>query len=77
VYPWISRPYETPKVSLKVSFARDQRPHLVRINCIFSKLPNTGEPPQLAMQDVKFEYENVLEQTSENGPRWVLWHTPY
>jgi hypothetical protein len=77
VSPWISRPYEIPKVSLKVSFARDQRPHSAWINCVFSKLPNTGEPPQLAMQDVKFEYENVLAQASGNRPRWVPWHTPH
>jgi hypothetical protein len=77
VTPWISRPHELPKVSLKVNFARDQRPHSAWVNCVFSKLPNTGEPPQLAMQDVKFEYENVLEQASGNRPRWVPWHTPY
>ena len=75
--PWISRPYELPKVSLKVNFARDQRPHSAWINCVFSKLPNTGEPPQLTMQDVKFEYENVLERDSGNRPRWVPWHTLY
>ena len=77
VSPWISRPYEIPKVSLKVSFTRDQRAHSAWINCIFSKLPNTGEPPQVAVRDVKFEYENVLAQASANRPRWVPWHTPY
>jgi hypothetical protein len=77
VAPWISRPYETPKVSLVVNLTRDQRPHSAWINCIFSKIPNTGEPPQLAMQDVKFEYENVLEQTSGNRPTWVPWRPTY
>ncbi|SRR5579871_546195 len=72
--PWVSRPYETPKVSLKISFARDQRLHSAWIDCVFSKIPNTGEPPRLAMQDVKFGYENVLEQMSENRFRWVPWH---
>jgi hypothetical protein len=74
VSPWISRPYETPKVSLKVNFTRDRRPHSAWIDCIFSKIPNTGEPPQLTMHDVKFEYENVLEQTSGNQSTWVPWH---
>ena len=52
VYPWLSRPYETPKVALLVKFERDQRPNSTWIHCVFKKVPNTGEPPQLALEDV-------------------------
>jgi hypothetical protein len=51
VYPWTSRPYETPKVFLLLNFKRDQRSHLAWVRCVFEKLPNTGEPPQLALQN--------------------------
>jgi hypothetical protein len=61
VYPWISRPYETPKVALLVNFERDQRPNSAWIHCIFTKVPNTGEPPQLAL-------DNVHVHVGANGP---------
>jgi hypothetical protein len=37
VYPWISHPYETPKVSLLLNFKRDQRSHLAWVHCVFEK----------------------------------------
>lgn len=58
--PWISQPYETPKVSLIVQFTREQRPRSAWIDCVFSKIPNSGEPPQIAFQEVKFSWENVV-----------------
>src|SRR5262249_3724273 len=61
VSPWISRPYETPRVLLMINFERDHRPHAATIACIFARMPNTGDPPLLAMQEVRFENENVLE----------------
>ena len=70
VSPWISRPHETPKVSLLVSFERDQRPHSAWIDCVFVKVPNTGEPPQFAMQDVQVD-ESVLDRTSGG---LIPWH---
>jgi hypothetical protein len=39
----ISRPYETPKVSLMVNFTRNRRTQSAWINCVFSKVPNTAE----------------------------------
>ena len=67
MYPWISRPYETPKVQLFVDFEKDLRPHSAWVNCVFSKIPNTGEPPQLSLQDV---------QVDEHGgfAPWILAH---
>ena len=65
--PWISRPYETPKVSLVVEFTRDGRPHSAWIDCIFSKVPNTGDPPEIAFQDVRFSWENVREDLPGGG----------
>ncbi|HEU0145759.1 MAG TPA: hypothetical protein VFR21_02665 [Bradyrhizobium sp.] len=66
VMPWISRPYETPKVSLLVNFERDQRLRSAWINCIFSEIPDSGQPPQLAMQDVRIEREIVLDQAAQS-----------
>lgn len=59
--PWISKPYETPKVELIVRFTRDRRPHKAWIDCGFSKVPNTGEPPQVEFHDVKFMYDTISE----------------
>jgi hypothetical protein len=71
--PWISRPYETPKVSLVAEFARDGRPHSAWIDCIFSKVPNTGDPPEIAFQDVRFSWENVREDLPSGGFHWAPW----
>jgi hypothetical protein len=64
VYPWISRPYEMPKVSLLLNFKRDQRSHLAWVHCVFEKIPNTGEPPQLALLNF---------YVSENGGGFAPW----
>jgi hypothetical protein len=68
VMPWISEPYQTPKVSLTVTFTRDKRPRSAWIDCVFSKVPNTGEPPQVSFHDIKI-YETVLERTSGSQSR--------
>jgi hypothetical protein len=52
VYPWISRPYETPKVSLLLNFEIEQRSYSEWVHCLFLKIPNTGEPPKLDLQNV-------------------------
>jgi hypothetical protein len=51
-YPWLSRRYETPKVSLLLNFEVDQRPYSSWVHCDFSKIPNTGKPAQLDLQNV-------------------------
>jgi len=68
---WASRPYETPKVWLIVQFTRDRRPHKAWIDCVFTKVPGTGEPPQIAFQEVKFDWENVLEPDAKGHLGWV------
>jgi hypothetical protein len=68
VYPWISRPYETPKVSLLLDFERDQRSHLAWVHCVFSKIPNTGEPPQLALQDY------YVSENADGFAPWIQAH---
>ena len=50
---WTSRPYEEPKVWLIINFTRENRRHNAFITCMF-KVPNTGEPPQLVLQNVQF-----------------------
>jgi hypothetical protein len=52
VYAWISRPYETPKVSLLLNFEIEQRAYSEWVHCHFLKIPNTGEPPQLDLQNI-------------------------
>ena len=60
MYPWISRPHETPKVALLVNFERDQRPASAWIHCVFTKVPDTGEPAQLAVPDVHVDANGPL-----------------
>jgi hypothetical protein len=72
--PWISHPYKTAKVSLVVQFKRDHQPHQAWIDCIFSKLPDTGDPPQVILQKVEFSWENVLKPISDSSYTWVPWH---
>jgi hypothetical protein len=71
--PWISNPYETPKVSLMIAFTREGRPHSASIDCMFSKIPNSGEPPQIAFQDVRVSWENVREDLPGGGWHWAPW----
>src|ERR1700753_2077864 len=52
VYPWLSRSHEMPKVSLLLNFEVERRPYSAWVHCIFSKVPDMGEPGQLDVQNV-------------------------
>lgn len=71
--PWVSEPYQTPKVSMVVEFTRDGQPHSAWIDCIFFKRPNTGEPPEVGFQDIRFAWENVRKDLSSGGYTWEPW----
>jgi hypothetical protein len=71
--PWISRPYETPKVWLTVEFTREGEGHRAFIECVFSKIPNTGDPPEVTFQGVQIGSEDVRRNLSDGGYTWDLW----
>jgi len=71
--PWVSEPYQTPKVTLAVEFMREGRQHSALIDCIFSKLPNTGDPPELAFQEIRFALEDVRTDGASGAYTWEPW----
>lgn len=70
VAPWISHPYETPKVSLVVNFTRDGETRSGWVDCIFSQIPNTGDPPRLAFQKINPWIESVFVRVGDQY-RWM------
>jgi hypothetical protein len=57
--PWVSDPYHRAQVWLTVDFTRDGEKHSQSIECFFSKLPNTGNPPKVAFEEVHFGWGRV------------------
>ena len=70
---WVSEPYQTPKVTLSVEFFREGRQHSALIDCLFSKVPNSGDPPDVAFQEVQFHLENVRKDISSSAYTWESW----
>ena len=68
--PWVSEPYQTPKVMMMVNFFRDGVQHYASIDCWFAKVPDSGNPPQVVFERVEFISDDVL---NERGQR-VPWH---
>lgn len=52
VYPWISRPGETPKVSLFVRFEKANQPNSKWVNCRFAR-PGTKDSTGLSMESMQ------------------------
>jgi hypothetical protein len=50
------KPFEDPKVFLSIWFTREGLKHRVWVTCHFSKIPGSGDPPQL-----RFEKLDVLD----------------
>jgi hypothetical protein len=70
---WISPPYKIPKVRLIIEFTREGQQHHNWIDCLFSKVPDTGDPPEVAFQEINFGFEDVRKYISTNTYTWVPW----
>jgi len=70
--PWVSPPYRTAKVEMEIRFFRDGRPHRARIECLFTKVANSGDPPEIAFEQVSFSSEDRLSDVDRFEP----WHPP-
>jgi hypothetical protein len=70
VAPQISQPHTVPKVIMVVKFYRDDnRIHDSWIECLYKTKPDSGNPPRLLFDQVKYSFENMLEDN-----HWVPWH---
>ena len=68
--PWVSEPYQTPKVMMRINFFRDGVQHYASIDCWFAKVPNSGNPPQVVFERVEFVADDVLDERGQRVP----WH---
>jgi hypothetical protein len=68
ITPWVSEPYQTPKVMMMVNFFRDGVQHYASINCWFAKVPDSGNPPQVVFQRVEFISDDVLNERGQRVP---------
>jgi hypothetical protein len=65
------RPYQDPRVEMIVEFKRDDDlPHKAWIECIFMKVPDSGDPPRVAFESVEIEWEHFLDPQARS---WVSW----
>ena len=72
VAPWSVGPHSEPKVAMLADFYRgDSRLHHAWIECLYTKKPDSGDPPQLAFDQLRFSFENVLD-----GDHWQPWLPP-
>ena len=69
----LARRHQILIASAVCEFTREERPHSARIECIFSKVPNTGDPPDIAFQQVSISWENVREDLPGGGWTWAPW----
>jgi hypothetical protein len=74
VMSWVSEPYQTPKVWLNVRFASGGSQHEAFIECMFAKLPNTGDPPDIAFESAQVVYHSVLVTDRSGVTRSYPWH---
>ena len=68
-----SEPYQDPRIEMVVEFARDDGlPHRASAQCLFAKIPNSGEPSLVRFDRIEIGWENHLNpQTSEWEP-WTV-----
>ena len=66
-YWGISKPYEEPKVTLKIQYDKNGKKHQSFLTCRYGKVPNSGNPPQVRFERVEPWWPDVLDEQN----RWV------
>jgi hypothetical protein len=72
VAPWSVSPHTDPKVVMMTHFYRDdgQLHYASWTECLYKLKPDSGNPPQLAFDKVKFGWEYVVDEAGHH----VGWH---
>lgn len=68
----VGKPYTLPEVHMKIAFNRGSRKHKGKVVCRFSKIPESGNPPQLQFRELRFTHGVMLDDRNN----WVGWQPP-